>query len=703
MGVAGRDPVGDRIYGFTAKDTWDPYATRKRTLCGTLHHFNFFDPGGDEADWNNFIIPSEPFRRLLTDPLTFGWAEPDGNGVHDCASANDCMEAEITPDEHFYGNPWFPKVHGDNRDESFLEGELLCTYGPWVGDDGHGNRPEIHPSELLWWQMPWPFGTLTHLMLLQDDSNRYDRSSDFDSPDSPPDDWRPWSQFPRTGEFSLAFEVDTNPTGQPLTFDILEPIEPGHVVTKTNLEARADADNGTQHAIAFNGEIVLQIRELQTNDNDLGVQFEEVCRNDASTRLQGYVTLTSMVGEGDRGDEGYHVLLIAIGPEEDLDDNRPDISVEPAKVVTMGKILRQTLHPAVIDNKTELLADLQVIVMGNRDGEESDLEIVKVERVEGNQRRELVLTSTQRGKDSNEFQGVVKDVPVASGVMLELTTESGKVLFLTAPPVSLAPAIFTETLLRISDDPMTWSSMVAAAGGNPEESTPLPMQLVKISQWQLEVSPRYAPWRDGLASPEDDSPVAEELNEIIRLNDSHRLDELIGSSRPFSVEWSFEAKNLTTGEEVSVNTVGNAASNEVQVQILQDESITESLKITFPEEPENALFEMIVSAVIVDTLGNKAEVQHTLWSHELSGEDENQLVEYLIPTVAVLAGVSPDDLLADGRLDVQADESSRTTPDSSGMTARMLRLIAGQAAVDGRITVVELSSLVKGARLYGSQ
>jgi hypothetical protein len=213
----------------------------------------------------------------------------------------------------------------------------------------------------------------------------------------------------------------------------------------------------------------------------------------------------------------------------------------------------------------------------------------------------------------------------------------------------------------------------------------------------------YALFKDGQAYLEDDSVVAEELNEIISRGDALRLKEFFGSDRPFSMEWSFEAKNLTTGGKVPVNTAGNAASTEVQVQILRDESLAEGLKIAFPKEPENALFELIVTAKMKDTFGNTSQVQHTLWSHALSDQDKNELVETIIPTVAALAGVSPDDLLAAEHLDLQAEESRRTPPDSKYTIATMLHLIAIQAAEDRRISVSELVSLIRGARLFGSQ
>ena len=126
QGVAGRDLLGERIGSYPAKRrlvgrNWYPLDVYKQTLCGELHHFNFYNPwsSGDEADWNNFFIPASPYSYLIQDaeplrpsgPLA-GDAGKRNDAWHDCLvpgqpSLNNCLEAELTPDEHFYENPWF--------------------------------------------------------------------------------------------------------------------------------------------------------------------------------------------------------------------------------------------------------------------------------------------------------------------------------------------------------------------------------------------------------------------------------------------------------------------------------------------------------------------------------------------------------------------------------------------------------------------
>ena len=319
QGVAGRDPVGERIgpspaYRRLVGRNWYPLDIYKKTLCGVLHHFSFYNPwsSGDEADWNNFFIPAAPYAYLIEDVRPLMEVVFLNNQFldvwHDCAvqngpSQNNCLEAELTPDEHFYESPWF----NARTEVSPLEGRGVCTYGPWVFEEAHGNRPEIHPSELYWWRERVDLGPF-FLMVLQDDSNRFDNKEHFAVTSDPPDWWRPWAAVPRSAEFKIAFEVN-------LASDVLYTYElrnlaSRNVVTWNDPVVAQDADDGKEHAIEYDGKVVLNANELQTTDDDVGVQFTDLCRDAANTRLQGYLRVMTKVGRGSQGDEGYQVLRV---------------------------------------------------------------------------------------------------------------------------------------------------------------------------------------------------------------------------------------------------------------------------------------------------------------------------------------------------------------------------------------------------------
>jgi hypothetical protein len=122
------------------------------------------------------------------------------------------------------------------------------------------------------------------------------------------------------------------------------------------------------------------------------------------------------------------------------------------------------------------------------------------------------------------------------------------------------------------------------------------------------------------------------------------------------------------------------------------------LRITFPERPADAIYELEATARLADPYGMTATLQHHLWSHVLSGESSS-LAENLLPTVAELAGVPADVLVAASTLDL---DSPPDEADVTSMMARMIRLAATAAASDKHISVDELRRLIRGASRFGT-
>jgi hypothetical protein len=184
----------------------------KRTLCGRLHAYEYFQPAGepdsDERDWNIIIDPSEGYRYLVDDPKDGRWIKQvsklslivDALEFHkdlderywhpaetpraDCAhkAGHRCLiEAELTPHPDLRrDNYTFPA--GPNTKQRVplpdvstqLTDGAVCTYGPWLQEAVHGFRPEIHPTEAIWWGVK---STNTwHLLVAQDASMRFDAS-----------------------------------------------------------------------------------------------------------------------------------------------------------------------------------------------------------------------------------------------------------------------------------------------------------------------------------------------------------------------------------------------------------------------------------------------------------------------------------------------------------------------------------------------
>ena len=473
MGVAGNDPVGHQIGSYAAKRTglgqnWYPADVFKHTLCGRFHHFNFYDGWGDEADWNNFFLPSPRFAFLRDDILAF--ADPDD--VHKCDGIP-CMEAEITPDEHFYNNPWFPKDAGDSP----LEGSAMCTYGPWVWEEAHGNRPEIHTSELYWWKEPWPRswggGDVVWMMLVQDDSNRFDRAGDYGGPSNKPSWWSPWSANPRTGEFKIAFAGRPRPLPFfALNITINEAFS-RNVVTAEDVNARQDSDDGTEHALEYNGNIVVNVREMQPQNDDIGVQFVDICRR-SNGSLQGYVALKSKIGRGDRGQEGYHVLYAHIARQNWL---VPDDQVSELLGSSLRRSSRETLRAeadedslrrAMVNGRPQLTMDVRVEPVGDTRGRPTEPPLTRIDLIEGTSRTTLAHRVT-RESDTNCSIATVTNVPILGGAKLSVSS-GAELRELTLPPLELAPRRDTQTPALGNEDSSAWMAFLSR-GGRPTSGT----------------------------------------------------------------------------------------------------------------------------------------------------------------------------------------------------------------------------------------
>ena len=345
QGISAIDPVsGKSIYNFPAEkdewrinipdyiddiplvpdeinsniNNWIPLSSEKQTICGVLDRFGVFDGGeslgesifdDSEMDWNLFIIPNDEFSFLIEDALKY----KGGKGIycqedkwHTCGNNKvPCLEAEITPDESFYENPWFPK----STKVSPLEGREVCFYGPWVRECLHAHRPEIHPSEMIWWRESNDY----FMMFVQDDSNRFDSRDNFELKGSVPSDWKPWAAPPLTAQFRIAFEVKPNEHALPIPGIkpqqmVIRELHSRFVVTENDKKAKADSDDGKNHKLVYKGRVLLSVLEAFENESNLGVQFVDVSKRGNGV-IQGYVQLTTKIGGADiRGDEGYHVL-----------------------------------------------------------------------------------------------------------------------------------------------------------------------------------------------------------------------------------------------------------------------------------------------------------------------------------------------------------------------------------------------------------
>jgi hypothetical protein len=685
LGVGARDPDGEYI-GIWNAGRWEPQHTYKQTMCGRLADFSFYNPwySGDEADWNEYMVPSAPFQYLIDEAkLRNGGDTEDWN--HERVIVNGqpqdrlAVEAEITPDEHFYENPW---VSASAKD-SALVGSDLCTYGPSVIDTGHNNRPEIHPSELHWWRA----GTFTYMLNMQDDSNRYDNRGDYDL-GFEPDTWRPWSQFPRTGEFSIAVSLTAG--------RVLAPFNPPRFEVSTDylrnlaFTSSADADDGAEHGLTYNGTRLLSVVEGgpvadPAVDRYVRVGFN-FCRrpgaNPLTEQLLGYVTLTSRVGLSDDGNEGVHLFKVRrvndTGPGNAVvrriaRERRPGLIADP-------RWLPSTLRSQRAGQEQRLVADLELVARPGRKARAGDRDITGV-RVTGTAvpaRRALRRGSTARS--------VRVSLPVTSRAAVRLTTRSGKTAVLDAEglaPVLLDARDVPTTSAGAPADPAT----VAAALGVPGGSVP---GASIVRNWDVSVAAMYAPVRHGAPSPEDDSPLSEALNEALRER-GDRARTLFGTTEPLKVRWSFTARDAVSGQTVPVRVNRAAAASEIEVRT---DPPTRRLRVRFPGT--GAVYRLTATARTRDAFGARAATRHQMTNVVLTGADQPSLASSVLASVARLAGVASN-LFGESPL-AGVPPFDPSPSDVAATLPRWVGLLAYQAAEDRRVDLAEFAQVLRAAR-----
>jgi len=679
LGASGRDAIGHTIGRYPARkfllvNNWYPMDVVKRTLCGTLHEFNFYDGLGKEADWNNFLIPSGAFIRLLEDARAY--AHP--GAVRDCGAEDNCVEGEVTPEKRLYEYPNFPKSSG----KSPLEGKPLCTYGPWVAEKLHGFRPEIHPSELVWWSEATGAELNHFFLVVQDGSNRFDGPGDYGGPSNRPN-WQPWAKSPRSALFWVAFEWNVSEPARTLYVQL----EGRKVVTK--------ATDGRKHLLEYEGKPVLRLVEQQAREEDVGVRFVEVCRDPATTRLRGYAEISVKVGEGDEdGMEGFAVLRV--GPAQDPLPALP--AVGPQATARSPRRVESAGRP-------RLLVDLELEFSDSARRAPEESIVTDATLSSG---RRLPVPTPLPGKRT-----VIPGVPVEPGVSVIVGLRSGRQVPITLPGLGVAPVVTAETPDLADADPSAWDSLMRSARARvpPAARTAFPQDLTlkAARSWAVSSQIDYAPRRDGEVGAEDDSSLSDELNALVRRGSAR---ELSGPRELFSVKWDFRATDLTTGRPVAVVVNRQATGNRVRVGIAESPVGQANFRVSFPTAPASHIYHLVAQARVTDAFGHTGELRQEVWSHVLAAESPSKLADALVNAAATLAGVAPRGLDEAARLDLRrevagAEEQARAARaaerDPRRQRARLLRLASERAAEDNLATVGELEQLVRVAALLREQ
>lgn len=705
MGVSARDPVGANIGSWPAEkflsttNNWYPLDGYKTALCGTLEEFDTYDGGGKEMDWNLFIRPSAAFNYLIEFARPFRGGEGswcfDDSWQH-CRAVDDCLEAEITPARSLWSNPFFPKKEPPFRivgtssigpqivpqeevlDESRLESGEICVYGAWIRECVHGNRPEIHPSEMLWWQELAGDTRWIWLLGVQDASLRFNSRDDFDlDGPTPPADWRPWQMAERTAQFFVAFEA--NPSEPVITLDVFDAWKE-QVVEDSPMTA--DADDGTEHSLIYRGRPLVNVSEY--NDY-VGVTFDRLCERD-NGNVQGFVGLKNVFGKSQEGKEGYNLLVVAERREEPLRViplNLSELIAFKDLIYLKPRFDPRSLRRDAIGSQRTLVGDLVIDLSGVEGGEE----VISAHAVSGGDKRPVSFK--QSGNNL-----IVSGVSLLSGESIRVAFASGVVHEMEQNQITIAPALSKRIPTQFSEAGSEWKGVLAALDqrANFEHAPP---EFKRIEAFTLSASTEWIAYRDGAPGFEEDSPVTEYLNEILGEKENPNYARVFGSESPVSFAWTFEARDITRGTVVSVNPSDHATSRDVTTKMSSSKYANDTVEIGFPEGTE--LVSVFVTIKVSDVFGTSYFAEYEVTNYALIA-DPTVLASVALKTTRDAIGL---DQSAFGSKVLPKTE----VPNSLSLRERLANVqmvFAEGAAEDGVITLGEFRSLLRAGRLYES-
>jgi len=381
MRVQARGRSGNDWVGLTAATDgfhdWAPFDDFKTTICGALGIFGTFEPNRQkellrflpeipEHDWNVILIPTA--RSIFDERFRLARRLMERGHEGDLVSCGGtpCFEAEITPQGRLLkanaAGGWLTACR---------RGQTLCAFGPWVGDGGHGYRPEIHPAERIWWRD----GERLKLLAVQDASQRFRDHRQFQWADTrEPSRWHPWAAPSMQGEFRVAFEAAAGGAA-PVEF-MVEQMLDANVRGVTPPVAAADMQYAFTHQGTDVGTVRVRLglgatsERLELALSTLDIAPDDVCLRPDGRTLQGYLRLHDVIGYRHQEGEGFNTFEVVPPPLLDPSlagaadppcpacaGSRADEGHDPLHVAVLIVAREEQVDPSTTTSET-VLADL---------------------------------------------------------------------------------------------------------------------------------------------------------------------------------------------------------------------------------------------------------------------------------------------------------------------------------------------------------
>ena len=570
QGVAVTNPTQPKTGSMAAmrwaRKNWIPLHTDKQLFCGTLHDFKYHNGLGKEMDWNLWTIPSADF----TDILELGKENADPNQILKCGG-KECLEGEVTPEDPFVNTRFFPR-----DGNSPLEGQEICMYGPWVIEWWHGKRPEIHPTEAVWWTDSAT--ARRYVAFARDASKRFDSDNDFQAIGTSPKA-RPWAQPPLDSHSEITVKA---PVGSVLNWSMSQDLPP---VTPAP---------ATRHTLSVKGQPVFHLENSVPPGSNFNVALQNACLD--GTQVRATIQVTGKLSTGTKPlSPGF--LLLSVGPLSAVPTNLPQSPTQPAIEIDVKSLRRSRVGGA-----TTLVGEARIV------GLPAGATISSV-AVRDSSNPALMDERPQIVAGTNR----IDQVPVLDGRTFSIQTATG-VHEIEQKPIGITALIdeFTEGARTASTS--GWNVIRKLLGAQLPAALPASLTVVRVPRWRLKISGAYGPLEDGQVAVEETALVPTALNDALTRNAPARLS-LFGADRPWAAEW--------TTQEKTVNVTQTAA----------DGPATTDLIVTFPSQEVETLQMATVRASIADPFGIKATASQEVASHALVAKDTAALANGLIQLV----------------------------------------------------------------------
>ncbi|MBK8487438.1 MAG: hypothetical protein WAU21_05875 [Chitinophagales bacterium] len=323
LGIIGYDPVDTLIkndckgWGF---EEWCNVLDKKVNIAGKFNRFGTYfedgivSPGIDATDWNIIVELFNEYTSTYdavrqSSNITFS----DWFGCIDvdkpCGSpynASKCMFAEIAPTgELLLDGRWFPISENNHCVEGtyLKKNDTVGVFGCFVLDEAHGNQPEIHPAQQIWFRNKTETDAKKQkywLMFIQDGSDRYED----------------WVASPLYGQFRIAFKVYPVKIKQdlytPLILNIQVAYNSDFISSSSELPlAFNDCDDSNIHSLVIDGDKIITVNEPSQFDSKIGIQFSDI-RMLKDGSVIGYIDITMVIGDVETNEFGASVLDLEI-------------------------------------------------------------------------------------------------------------------------------------------------------------------------------------------------------------------------------------------------------------------------------------------------------------------------------------------------------------------------------------------------------